>query len=239
MSGRLRPFFPYYGSAYLKAAHYPAPAFDEVWEGFAGAAGYSTYHGIRRAHLIDADPVVVGVWEYLLKATPADILALPDLPNVGDCVDDHELSPGAKHLVGFWLNRGSATPKKTRTAYSARSDRGQLNWGPRAKERIASQLEAIAGWTVQHGDYRDVPAAPSQTEFYDPPYEDKGRFYRVPFDRFSELAVWCRSRDAQVIVCEGGSAAWLPFRPLGRFKTSKGSALELVWTNDQCLAEAA
>lgn len=224
----MRPFFPYYGSKWNIARHYPKPAHDFVIEPFAGAAGYATFYDCPRVHLVDADPIIAGIWAYLINVSVAEILALPEIPEVGDSVDNYAIPQEAKWLIGFWLNRGSASPKKTRTAYSARSDKAQLNWGARAKERIASQLEGIRGWTVTHGSYADITNTEA-TWYVDPPYIDKGRYYRKPFAEFDDLGRWCRTRRGMVMVCEGAGASWLPFRPLGEFKTSLGRAAEALF----------
>lgn len=228
---RLRPFFPYYGSKWNLARHYPAPNRELVIEPFAGAAGYSTFYGVQKALLIDRDPIIVGVWDYLMKVTPEEVMALPELPNAGDSVDDLNLPQEAKWLIGFWLNRGSATPKKSRTEYSTRTDKAQLTWSLRAKERIASQLEGLAGWEVREGDYQDAPSTEG-TWLIDPPYVDKGKYYRHSFSDFDTLAGWSLDRKGQVIVCEGVGADWLPFKPLGHFKTSLGNSLEVLFLAD-------
>jgi hypothetical protein len=226
----LRPFFPFYGSKWNIARHYPAPTYETVIEPFAGGAGYSTFYGCKQVRLFDADPIIVGVWEYLFGASTSQIAALPDIMEAGDSVDNYELEPGAKWLIGFWLNRGSATPKKSRTAYSARTDRGQLNWGPRAKTRIIEQLPALALWSVELGDFtQSADGWHEATWFIDPPYVDKGKFYRVGFNEFPLLGRWARSRAGQVIVCEGAGADWLPFEPIGSFKSSLGRASEVAW----------
>lgn len=224
----MRPFFPYYGSNWNIARHYPAPSCALVVEPFAGSAGYATFHSCPRVRLYDADPVIAGVWSYLLRVSPAEIMALPDLPNVGDSVEDYDLPQEAKWLIGFWLNRGSAQPKKSRTAFSARTDRAQLTWGLKAKERITRQLPMLAGWSVVNASFE----AAQQTEatwFIDPPYGDKGRYYRVRFNEFEALASWCLRLHGQVIVCEGPGATWLPFERLGSFKSAKGRAEERVF----------
>jgi hypothetical protein len=202
-----------------------------VIEPFAGGAGYASFYGAKRAVLVDVDPIIVGVWRYLLSTTPAEILGLPELPDVGDSVDNYAIPQEAKWLIGFWLNRGSAQPKKSRTAYSARTDRAQLNWGARAKARIASQLHLIAGWEVHEGSYTSAPDIEA-TWYVDPPYGDKGRFYRCQFSAFEALGTWAQDRPGQVIVCEGVGATWLPFCPIGSFKTSKGRADEAVWVRE-------
>ena len=232
--GRLRPFFPYYGSKWNIARYYPAPRFLHAIEPFAGGAGYSLFYGIPTVTLFDADPIIVGVWEYLLRATPAEILALPELPEVGDSVDNYELPQEAKWLIGFWLNRGSAQPKKSRTAYSARVDRGQLNWGARAKARIASQLPAIQpGWRVALKQYHGAPDLRA-TWFIDPPYGEKGTHYRFSSDLldFEALGEWTRDRVGQVIACENVGADWLPFAPLGSFKATRGRSLEAIYVHE-------
>lgn len=224
----MRPFFPYYGSKWNIARYYPAPEHDLVIEPFAGGAGYATFYGAKQARLYDVDPIIAGVWSYLMKVSAHEVMALPELPEVGDCVDNYDLPQEAKWLIGFWLNRGSAQPKKSRTAYSARTDRAQLNWGSRAKERIAAQLGALAGWSVENTTYADA-ADEDGTWFVDPPYGDKGKFYRVPFSEFDALGQWCLRRRGLLIACEGPGATWLPFTALGSFKSTKGRAAEVAY----------
>lgn len=224
----MRPFFPYYGSKWNMARYYPVPSHDLVIEPFAGSAGYSTFYGCPRVRLIDADPIIAGLWSYLIHVSAAEVLALPELPNPGDCVDDFAIPQEAKWLIGFWLNRGSATPKKSRTAYSSRTDRGQLNWGGKAKERIASQIEGIRAWTVAEGSYQRA-LNPEASWFIDPPYGVKGQYYRVPFSDYPALGLWSQQRRGQLIVCEAEGAGWLPFEPMGTFKSSKGRAAEVAY----------
>jgi hypothetical protein len=225
----MRPFFPFYGSKWNIARYYPAPAKALVIEPFAGGAGYATFYDCSNVMLYDADPIIAGVWHYLMGSSAADILALPEMPEVGDSVDNYAIPQEAKWLIGFWLNRGSASPKKSRTAYSARTDRGQLNWGPRAKNRIASQLPKLAGWSMTLAPYQYAPNVEASW-YVDPPYGDKGKYYRVPFAGFEALGAWCRARQGQITACEAVGATWLPFEPLGSFKSSKGRASEAMWT---------
>lgn len=222
-----RPLFPFYGSKWNTARYYPKPVGD-VCEPFAGSAGYSLFYDVERVHLLDADPIIAGLWHFLIHVKESEVRALPLLPNVGDNVDDFALPQEAKWLIGFWLNRGSASPKKSRTAFSARVDRGQLNWSERARERVAASLAAVRRWSVKNVSFS--AAVNSATTFIDPPYQHAGKYYRTGFSDFSTLATWARARTGHVIVCEAQGADWLPFKPLGSFKSTKGRSAEVIWT---------
>lgn len=229
----MRPFFPYYGSTWNRARYLPAPRYSLVRERFAGGAGYSLFYNCPRVELTDKDPLIAGLWAYLMRATAAEIMALPDMPEAGDSVDNYAIPQEAKWLIGFWLNRGSAVPKKSRTEYSTRTDKMQLNWSPKAKERIASQLPILSGWTITEGSYDAGPTSEC-TWLIDPPYIDKGRHYREKFiGGHSALGEWCRALPGQAIVLEGEGADWLPFQSLGEFKTSLGKSEEKVWLSDR------
>lgn len=103
----IRPFFCYYGGKWRDAPkHYPAPTHDLIVEPFAGAAGYALRYPDRDVLLIDTDPVIAGIWAWLVTAEPDEILCLPDIgPDM--TIDDLDVRPEAKHLIGFWLNKGS------------------------------------------------------------------------------------------------------------------------------------
>lgn len=224
----IKPLFPYYGSKWRDVPRYPTPHTGMVIEPFAGSAAYSLRHEPAHVLLYDMDEIVVGVWQYLIHVSADEIMALPELLNVGDCVDDFDIPQEARWLIGFWLNRGSATPKKTRTAYSARTDRAQLNWGLRAKQRIAESIDSIRHWHVFHESYENAPPC-NATYFVDPPYVDKGRHYRVSGVNYERCGEWARALPGQVIVCEQDGATWLPFESLASVKSSNGRSAEAVY----------
>lgn len=228
----MKPLFPFYGSKWRDARRYGPPRGDLVIEPFAGSAGYSTFYAPARVILFDVDPYICGVWHYLINVRAQEILALPDL-DVGQSVDSLRVPQEARWLIGYWLNRGSAQPKKTKTAYSARIERQQLVWSQRARERIASEVEGIRHWTITQGTYDTAPRVPEATYFVDPPYGDKGKYYRCRDVDLAALGVWCRSLPGRVIACEQVGAYWLPFVPLASIKSSKGRSYEAIWTNDE------
>ena len=82
----MRPFCVFYGGKWKLARYYGPPQHDEVRETFAGFAGYSTYWEPKRVTLIERDPVIAGVWRYLIKATAKEILSLPvDIDSLDEC----------------------------------------------------------------------------------------------------------------------------------------------------------
>lgn len=227
----MKPLFPFYGSKWRDARRYGPPRGKIVIEPFAGSAGYSTYYAPDRVMLFDVDPYICGVWDYLIRVSPQEVLSLPDL-DVGQSVDSLNVPQEARWLIGYWLNRGSAQPKKTKTAYSARVERQQLVWSQRARERIAVEIEGVRHWTITQGTYDNAPRDPDATYYVDPPYGDKGKYYRCRDVDLYALGRWCQSLPGRVIACEQVGATWLPFRPLASIKSSKGRSHEAIWTND-------
>jgi hypothetical protein len=185
--------------------------------------------------LIERDPVIAGTWDYLLHATGDEIMALPDL-EPGQSTDDLDVPQGARWLIGWWLNKGSAQPKRVASTFMLRYPQGGPYWGPRIRERIAGQLEHVRHWQVWNGDYTDALNVPC-TWFIDPPYQRAGKHYRHGAGgiEYPALAEWVKARRGQVIACEADDADWLPFRPLvaidgmeGRQKQSR-ARMEVVW----------
>jgi len=233
MKPELRPFFGYYGGKWRDAVkHYPAPAYDTIVEPFAGSAGYAVRYADRKVILCEVDPVVFGVWDYLVRATPEEILAIPDL-DPGGTVDDLRVPQEARWLVGFWLNRGTASPRKSPSKWMREGVRPGSFWGVRVRQTIASQVGAIRHWQVRNCSYERAPLSRKATWFVDPPYESAGKHYRFGSKQldYTALAVWCKSRRGQVIVCENSGASWLPFRDVADVKTTRTGrrSVEAVW----------
>lgn len=233
----LRPFFSYFGAKWRLSARMPRPAYDVIVEPFAGSAGYSLrYGGGKKVILRDLDPVIVGVWRYLICADPRRIAMLPDIP-AGATVDDFDLLPAEKHLIGFWLNKGTVKPVKGPSKWARSETRPDAAnyWGRGARKRIISQLPAITSWRVSLGSYTDAENREA-TWHVDPPYINKGRAYAhgAGAINFPHLADWCRERQGQVMVCEQEGADWLPFSFLREAKgnVSAGTqkySREVLW----------
>ena len=237
----LRPFFGFYGAKWRAARAYAPPVHSTIVEPFAGSAGYSLRYPDARVRLFDRDECIAGVWDFLIHATASELLALPDLMP-GAHVDTLNVPQEARWLIGFWINTAPSSPRKTLSANARRSAEEwramprsprPLFWSARVRERLAVQVDRIRHWTVTLGDYSEAPNV-SATWFVDPPYAIAGRHYRHRIGDYAALAAWCRSRKGQVIVCEGNGADWLPFSPLGEFKSNacrsgRATSVEVVW----------
>ncbi len=232
------PFFCFYGGKWRAARHYPAPMHDRIFEPFAGAAGYSVRHHRRDVVLVEKDAQIAALWRYLIGATERDILNVPLLAE-GQGVEDMQADcAGARYLVGFWLNKGSAVPCKSPSAWMRSGLRPGSFWGPEIRARIASQVGAIKHWTIIEGDYTDAPDERG-TWFIDPPYMKAGRHYRqssAAID-YKRLADWCRERRGQVIVCENDGARWLPFQFLAEIKATAGNSVSGRSREAVCLGQ--
>lgn len=233
---QLRPFFGYYGGKWRDAVkHYPVPTGRVIVEPFAGSAGFALRYHDREVVLYEVDPVICGVWDYLISVSPAEIRAIPDVPLDGT-VDDLKIPQEARWLVGFWMNRGTASPRKKPSKWMRDGIRPGSFWGDRVRETIASQVDAIRHWQVHQGSYTEIEPVPQATWFVDPPYQVAGKHYRFGSEGidFAHLGEWCQALPGQVIVCENEGADWLPFTPLADIKTTRSGrrSLEVIWTKD-------
>ena len=228
----MRPFFGYYGGKWRDTPkHYPPPRHGTIVEPFAGSAGYSLRYPERQVALFDADPIIVGVWRYLIRTSAPEILALPDITD-GQTTDDLRVCQEARWLIGFWLNRGCSAPRKSPSSWMRQGLRPGSFWGPTVRQRLAAQVDGIRHWTIEHRSYEDVPNR-SATWFIDPPYRGAGDGYRfgsAALD-YQSLAEWTLSRSGQIIACEAAGADWLPFATLGDIKTTRAGVRspEAVW----------
>lgn len=222
---RLRPFFSFYGGKWRAARTYPEPQYGRIIEPFAGSAGYSVHHSMYDVHLYDADPVIVGVWNYLIHATSDEILRLPldvwaGIPEA--------LPQEARWLIGFWMNHATTYPAHRPSAWMRRGHHATSFWSERIRHRLATQVGHIRHWSVTCGDYTQCPNE-CATWFVDPPYQVNGRHYRHHSVDYQMLGDWCRRCHGQVIVCEQHGADWLPFRSQSLAKSRRGTSHEVVW----------
>lgn len=226
---RMRPMFSYFGSKHRLAAKYPRPLYDTVIEPFAGSACYALKYPERKVILYDLNENVCRLWEYLIGVEEAEIRSLP-VDGFTD-IRDLDISAGAKLLLGFWVVKGSGTPRdKAPGGWKGKNPHSF--WGKSVRAHVARSLKNIRHWKVVNDTYENIPDREA-TWFVDPPYQNKcGRFYTHNKIDFPRLGDWCESRKGQVIACEQAGADWLPFRPFRSVKNvGNGKSVEVIWTN--------
>jgi hypothetical protein len=208
----MRPFFNLFGGKAKTAPLYGPPQRPHVVEALAGGAGYSVYHEPKQVTLVERDPVIAGVWAYLIKAKPQEILSLPvDIETLDDL--PKRTPQEARDLIGFWFNRRCTQPAKRRSNWARSAQYRLLFWESPIRHRIASQVEKIKHWKLIKGDYTDAPDVEAHWHI-DPPYSgEAGRQYKFNDIDYAALAQWCQRRKGFVHVCEQDGATWLPFEP--------------------------
>jgi site-specific DNA-adenine methylase len=219
----------YYGSKSKVVGLYPAPKYDVIIEPFAGSARYALEYWDKQVYLVEKDKALVALWKWLQKCSPKDILGLPKMKS-GENVDAYTFDcPEAKWLMGFMINQGSAVPKKTVSSV------GSFGKCEREKKRIAESLFKIKHWNIIEGSYETDTPILEATFFVDPPYIEKGIYYRQSSKKidFDSLATWCKNLKGQVMVCENAGATWLDFKPLATMRGSIRTSKEVVWYNEE------
>jgi len=230
--------FNYFGSKVSNAQKYPRPRYATIIEPFAGGAGYSLLHWLSTVILLDKNPDVIRGWKYLIDTAPDDIRRLPLLKK-DQLVSQLNCEQEAKIMIGWCCHMTVYPSNKLSNWGEENNEKGAGGyWGKSRREQMALIAKKVKHWTARIRDYREIDNIEA-TWFIDPPYTRGGEHYTysnrdIDFD---ELAVWCRSRKGQVIVCERADATWLPFRPLYTMPTmdaqsgSRGETVEGIWTN--------
>jgi hypothetical protein len=136
----VKPFFPFYGGKHRLARRLGKPRCAHVIEPFAGSAGFSTFWEPPNVTLVELDPVIISVWEYLQGASAHDIERLPsrvihvdDLPSW--------VSQQERWLIGFWLNHGLSRPGRSLCNWGRNSAKWRNFWSEDIQRRIINQLE--------------------------------------------------------------------------------------------------
>ena len=219
------------------------PRYDHIIEPFAGGAGYALRYCDLKVTLYELDEKVCMLWDYLINASEADILALP-LLGVDQHIDELGLNGGAYQLVGRWINSQSATFCKKfaplhKQAMIENSDDSRF-WGISRRYKTSQIVKRIKHWKIINKSYIEATNKKA-TWFIDPPYASKvSKAYNHYKIDYEQLASFCRSRNGQAIVCENtNSLKWLPFRELLTLSggkqdgDKKRKSTEVLWCSDE------
>lgn len=222
--------FRYYGRKYSKIDLYPEPKYNLIIEPFAGSASYALRYYTKRVILVEKDPLIYGIWDYIInKATPKRILKFPILQE-GESTNDYNwLTQPEKDLIGFFIRTASRHPGRV---YSG--NKGYNKWNEKTRKQLSEDILKVKHWKIIYGSYEDLKNYKNATWFIDPPYQGHGGSIYKKSNRdidYKELGKWCKSRNGQVIVCENDNAKWLPFKKLFEQIQCGRNHIELIWTN--------
>lgn len=221
--------FSYYGSKTNLVDYYPPPKYGRLIEPFAGTARYALKYFDRDVLLVDKYETIINIWKWLQLCSPGDIKKLPRLTH-NEIIADYKFDCiEAEHLCGFLVGFSNKRPRKTgSTKLSQRPNFMNFRYN-----QIADNLHKIKHWEIRLGCYTEIENEEA-TWFVDPPYNSAVGMRYVMNAKgidFNHLAEWCRNRTGQVIVCEGATADWLPFKPLAAQRTNKKMSNETIWSN--------
>jgi len=236
--------FSFYGAKTKILRYYPSPKFDRIIEPFAGSAQYSLKYPEHDVTLIERDPCLARIWQWLIKdCTVQDLKQLPSLKVGDDLRTMKQLSEVEKDFLGFAVGWGRSTPGHIVTA---RADRTSLpksdpqwrrnNAASLLISRAIDYLPKIKHWKIIEGCYTSCRYNPKSTWFIDPPYQGRaGRYYKCDEIDYVNLARYCRDRRGQVIVCEGTEGTWLPFVQIANITETglRGPLKEKVWIREE------
>ena len=229
--------FSYYGGKSKIAHLYPAPIGDTLIEPFAGAANYSCLHYRKQVILYEINPTVAGVLDWLVKASPSEVMKLPLLKPKQSIEDLKGLPQEVKDYIGFRLNWGVTHPRNTLSKQRIGTSTG---WGELCRQRTAWVVKRIKHWKVINGTCWDAFAKHGAIKtinwYIDPPYQGRGGdayIFGNDLIDYKKLGQAVRALRGKVIVAEGMGANWLPFQELpvpGFLNGNRTKVKEVIWT---------
>lgn len=201
----------YYGSKSRVVDLYPRPKESKIIEPFAGSARYSLKYYENDILLVDAYDVIIKIWKYLQQCSRKDIIDLPAL-KTGMNLKDVHLADEERMFLGMLAGVASTSPRNKVSMFAAEQN-GRIN----KIKNIADQLHKIRHWKFECKSYEEIPNQKA-TWFIDPPYKVGGSAYIKSKIDYEYLALWCKERTGQIIVCENTKADWLPFKPMTKMR---------------------
>jgi hypothetical protein len=217
--------FYYYGRKEKIFKYYPKPKYETIIEPFAGSAAYSMNYYERNVILIEKDVRIANLWRYLINVSSDEILSLPILSK-GESLNDekyHYLNDDQKSIIGFYLNPGSAQPKKSPAKFCA--------WNEENKLKLSKNVSKVKHWIIINNDYTSIENIEA-TWFIDPPYQGNGgQYYKHGNKNFNydQLREWTINRNGETIVCENSEANWMDFKPLVNIQGQKHKTTEVIY----------
>jgi hypothetical protein len=231
------PLFKWFGSKWLSSRLLPAPEHCQVFEPFAGSAGYSLRHHDRKVTICERDPHLFNLWTWLIEgATETAIREIPLGLKEGTDIRQVGLSDGQSLLLKTWQRTNNVGDCWTISPWGNKP--GQ--WTANTRARVSEEFLAVKHWRVERDGFDAITRGDSGTWLIDPPYQFNYQYRGSPLD-YVRLAALVQSLSGQVIVCEaacqktGALPTWLPFEFFGSRITSRRKvgnnhhSKELIW----------
>lgn len=222
----IRKLFYYYGRKKKLAKKYPVAKYNTIIEPFAGASAYSLLpeNISKEVILIEKNKRVYDLWKWLIEEATVE-----DLNNIG------YIKKGDK-TDNFFIILHSASKRAFDYKQMTITKVMETNWNCNLPKMI-ELLPKIKHWQIYNDSFEsadEIIGNREATWFIDPPYQgEAGTGYENGSNDidYTYLSNWCKERNGQVIVCEGGEANWLPFEALTTQSTINGKKNnELIWT---------
>ncbi len=124
---RIHGFFTYSGGTWRLAKEYYLPRTSKIIEPFAGSAGFAGRYYWLNVKLYDVNPIICGVWDYLIHTKSSEIRRLP--LKVTNTRKLTRLPQEARWLIGFWFQRGLSAPRETPCSWMRSGNWGVHFWG--------------------------------------------------------------------------------------------------------------
>ena len=64
---KIGPLFKWFGSKWLSSRLYPPPEHDDIFEPFAGSAGYSLRHHEKKIHIWESNDQLLELWRWIIE----------------------------------------------------------------------------------------------------------------------------------------------------------------------------
>jgi hypothetical protein len=156
--------------------------------------------------LVETDPLIAGLWRWLIGASEREILTLP--LEVGTTVRDLGLAPGPSALIGFWLNKGTSAPAQRPSAWMREGLRPR-SFSDDFEARITAAVRTAGGVPAKYMTFSGNPLASLVT--------DAAEGDEIAKDIRSRGRRWCVGDDV-----EWGPGAMQEFRAMrsGELKRS-------------------
>lgn len=236
----IHPLFKWFGTKWSasKRKSYPPPDGRDIYEPFAGCAGYSLIYCESQVTIWESNPLLLDLWDWIIHhATEALVREIPINLPFGIDIRTLGLTRGQELLLKHWQRTNNYGNCWTVSPWGNKP--GQ--WTENTRVRVSEEIQAVKHWRLTPVDYCDVGLY-----FIDPPYQ-YNYDYGVKDFSYEALKSWVSivPSGSRIIACEavcpktGKVPDYFPFVPSHSQVTSRRKkeenhhSKELIWVEDR------